>query len=187
MVMKKDRINFNYQNLLLEKDVDNEQIKERYPIIKKCTNVLINKGYSSFNTKSDLVNLAKRNLNQTIFMTKNFKFTAKNKTEKLLLVTNTLFNNDDNFIRILKEYNVDINRCHELKDLLNSLDRNDKDYLNGTIAAWIELYIPTFGLIADYYGLKNNNTDFILVKLLELMYLHPEKLIHEQSKTKCYR
>lgn len=104
-----------------------------------------------------------------------------NRIEKLLLVTNIVFDNSEKFLDVLiNKCHVQIENCMELKEALNNLDKKDKDFLNNTIDALVNHYIPTWNMVKEYYGIKNND-DIILTKLLEVIYLYPE-LLEKQKK-----
>lgn len=179
MNKSKEKINFNYQNLLLQEKLNYSDFNERYIMIQKIAKQSLDTSILNIKNRIELVRVASNSIDITYG---NFK--VKSRVEKLLLTTNIVFYDEDKFIDdIMNKFNVDINQLLELVNKINELDLNDKDYLNSTVGAWIELYIPNYILIADYYGLKHSK-DLILVKLLEIIYLRPEKLSLENRKEK---
>lgn len=173
---------FHYQNLLLEKEIHYPEFQEHYPLIQKEALKKLNSYEKMYHVHTYIkIRLANdRITNPTIRLNENERLTL-NRVEKLLLATNIVFDNNEKFLDVLKTYNVQMENCIELKTVLNELDKKDKDFLDGTINGLVHHYIPTWDMIKEYYGIKNND-DIILTKLLEISYLYPELL--EKSKQK---
>jgi len=173
---------FHYQNLLLENDVTYPDFEKRYALLSRMVTVEMN-FYKDFHRKWPTHAVEKINAANKIMRKENIN-KCFNRTEKLLMLTQIVMPSHEEFVdTLINKWQIDMEQCCALKDILNTLDRNDKDYLDGTIDALVNHHIPNWKLITTYYGL-NQNEDIVLTKLLEIMYLHPEMIEKTNHKNK---
>lgn len=174
---------FHYQNLIQEKDFLYPNIMDKYKEIKLFADSRV---YNLRKTKKqilmkNLINTAKTSVAKQVRLDKNTIFTFNKRQERILIVNNILFNDDEYFInKILNDYNVSIESIYNLKDVLNELDRKDEDYLDGTMEALVRYHIPAFDIIAKDLNIGYYN-EFIIWKLMEIVYLKPELLEHKKE------
>lgn len=174
---------FHYQNLIQEKDFNYNNFEERYKAIKKYS---ISK-LKEFKSKNHIIaprhvwECAKRSSNNPIYEYNGKEYKFNNRQEKILIITNILFPDENYFLQKFFKYNVELENCFKLKCVLNELDRNDKDFLDGTMEGLVRYYIESFDSIAKDLQMSGNN-EFIIYKLMEIIYFSPELL--EKTKQK---
>lgn len=172
---------FNYQNLLLEKEIQYSEFEKQYILLKDFSKRQLN-NYRYFKRKINISTLEKLNLGNKLLITSKQINRNFNDIEKLLFVLNVTFDDEKKFIdTLINKYNIEITNCYELKDILNTLDKTDGEFLNSTIEALVNNYLQNWNLAIEYYGIQKNE-DIVLAKLLEIMYLRPELLEKENRK-----
>lgn len=113
-----------------------------------------------------------------------WKFFLPKRQEKILVVTNILFHNQENFLRsIFQDTNTTLESCYKLKTVLNELDRDDKDYLDSTMEGLVRYYMPAFDSIRMNMHLKMYD-EFIIWRLMELLYTSKDMVNENYQKIK---
>lgn len=176
---------FHYQNILQEKDLQYENFHEQYQFILKYTKYRLNYFMDTHTrvTMKQLQNLAVTSIRtKGIFMHENFSLPKRQ--EKILVVTNILFHNQENFLRsIFQDTNTTLESCYKLKTVLNELDRDDKDYLDSTMEGLVRYYMPAFDSIRMNMHLKMYD-EFIIWRLMELLYTSKDMVNENYQKIK---
>lgn len=173
MLKNAQRLNFSINNLILEKEVNNKTFNEEYQLLQDCAKEIVDENGQS-KTNLELLEIAKKSIKSTHILNNNKAFYAGTKVKKLFLITNIIFCNENDFIDvILNHFLVNVDKLYELKDTLN-LYIDNEEYLANNINKLIIKYIPNYYLIAEHFKMEDN-PDLILVKLLEILYLKPEK------------
>lgn len=168
---------FHYQNIIKEKDFQYAGIEERYKLIKDFANAkLINMRRNKKNIKiKDILEVARINSGKEIRIDISTKISLS-KVERILVINNIIFPDDEYFIeRVLEDYKVDKKKILDLKEVIDSLNRKDGDFLNGTLEGLVRYHIPQFDLMADDIELGNYN-EFLIWKLMEITYLNKNLL-----------
>lgn len=176
---------FHYQNLIQEKDFSYPEFGEHYAFIKEV--VLITKKRIAYNGKTSFKHLLTTAStvaqNPYFYLNKDQKL-KPNRVERILFITNFLFSDNKEFIdNLIEKYNIDIEGCYKLKEVLNTLNRADKDFLDSTMDALVNYHIPNFSIIKAEYGLEKTD-EFIIWKLMEILYFYPELLEKQAQKKK---
>lgn len=174
---------FHYQNLIQEKDFQYEDMDKRYERVKDYTKICLRefKKKNNIITTRQLWKLAIASSDKA-FYTEKAKKIYFNRQEKILIITNILFSDEEKFVtKLFSHYEIDLEKCYKLKDVLNELDRKDEDFLDGTMEGLVRYYIPPFDVIAKDLSMNVNN-EFIIYKLMEIMYFNPSIL--EKAKQK---
>lgn len=166
---------FHYQNIIKAKDFKYEEVNEKYKEIKK---------YAYYRLESmkrrkrnvqmrDILELVKTSVAKKVRLDQNTVISLEKREERILLINNIIFPDDEYFIKtLIEDYNVDIENIYKLKDSIESLNRKDKDFLDGTMEGIVRYYIPSFDIIDSDLKLGNFN-EFIIWKLMEIIYLNP--------------
>lgn len=178
---------FNYKNIIQEKDIGYEGFNTKYIEIKEYSKYK----YMNYRRKKRTINmkecwdLARRvAVKETYVGSPDNKVCFKKGVERKLIVTNILFPDEEKFMDLLcNEYKISIESCIKLKEAINILDKEDGDFLNGTLEGIVRYYIPTFDAIA--HSLKMNaSNEFIIWKLMEILYLNKELVKKYEDKEK---
>lgn len=179
-----EKLNFNCQFLLLEKNLNYEGFEDRYLLIQHIAKKVVKDNFRKIKSRISLLGLARDGFNKNFILDSTNSFKANTKAEKLLLASNILFHDEDNFIdTVINKYKISSDNLLLLKDELNELDLKNKEELGNKVDELIELYIPNFQNLIIHYGI-NSAKELILVKLLEIVYLRPEQLGLEIKKQK---
>lgn len=176
---------FHYQNILQECDLQYEGFEKQYQFILEYTKYKF-EYYMDTHTRVSMKNL--QSLVTTSLTTKgvfaNKTFSLKKRQEKILVVNNILFHNQEQFLRnIFEKTDTTLENCYKLKEALNELDRKDKDYLDSTMEGLVRYYIPAFDLIKENMNLAVYD-EFIIWRLMELLYTSKNKVNQNYQKTK---
>lgn len=174
---------FHYQNLIQETDFKYPEFEKQYEQIKKFARYQVNEVRRTHKvvTAKELFTKARSICKPTCYM-KGETLEFPKKQERLLLVTNILFPDDGEFLKLLQDrYDVSKETCYQLKDTFNWFKKEDEDYLDGTMDGIVHHYIPNFDLIAEELKMRTFD-EFIIWKLLEIMYIKPDLLEKEKQK-----
>lgn len=104
----------------------------------------------------------------------------KTATEKMLFITNFVFPDNQKFIDILKQYEIENEMCINFGEEIKDLGFYNETKTEMILDLLIREYFPDLNQIKMHYG--TNNTSLIINKILEIAYLHPE-LLHTKEKS----
>ncbi len=167
---------FHYQNIIQEKEYNYPEFEEQYAIILKYTAKRLRdfKKSHPHPKMKDIWQLAARSCVKETHISPNELINFPRKQERLLIITNILFPDNESFLNTLKTfYNVDKETCEKLKFFINDLDKKDGDFLDSTMEGIIRYHLPVFDTIKDDLSL-NVGDEFIIWKLMEIMYIHQD-------------
>lgn len=167
---------FHYQNLIQEKDYTYPEFKDQYKDVLRYTAHKL-KIYRKKHSKiymRDLWNYARQACTKTYHLPGYDKVEFPKRQERILIVTNIIFPDNDDFLETLKAaYSVCKEDCENLKKSLNELDRQDGDFLDSTMEGIVRYHIPAFDSMKKDLKLGVGD-EFIIWKLMEIMYLDPD-------------
>jgi hypothetical protein len=164
---------FHYQNLIQEKDYQYPGFQSQYnDILKYTTSKLRDFRRTHYRPKmKDFWEYARVCCRTEVHISKDEKFTFSKRQEKILIINNILFPDNYDFLNTLKEgYRLEKEDCENLRQVLNELNRKDKDFLDSTMEALVRNYLPSFDAMRSDLSL-NIGDEFIIWKLMEIMYL----------------
>lgn len=176
---------FHYQNILQERDLQYEEFEKQYQFILEYTKYKF-EYYMRTHTRVSMKNLQDLAVTSLktkgIFACKTFSLTKKQ--EKILVVNNILFNNQEQFLKgIFEKTDTTLENCYKLKAVLNEIDRKDKDYLDSTMEGLVRHYIPAFDSIKVNMNIGMYD-EFIIWRLMELLYTSEGVVNENYQKTK---
>ena len=177
---------FHYQNLLQEHDLQYEGFREKYDFILEYTKEQLLHYYSTHRKVSmqALHDLAKTSI-RTNGIFREQPFTLEKRQEKILVINNILFGTNLASIpqHIFSDNKTSLEDCYKLKDVLNELNPKNKDFLDGTMEGLVRFYLPCFNRVKMEMNIWKWD-EFIIWRLMELLYLKPELVQNEYEKVK---
>lgn len=167
---------FHYQNIIQEKDYNYPEFKEQYKALLKYTARKLKEFRKNhYRPKmKEIWEFAARSCVKEGYLSQTEKVSFPKKQERLLIITNILFPDNEDFLNTLKTfYNVDKETCEKLGFFVNDIDKKDGDFLDSTMEGVVRYHLPVFDTIKSDLGL-NVGDEFIIWKLMEIMYIHPD-------------
>lgn len=173
---------FHYQNLLQEEDLKYDGFEKQYELIIDYTHNLLANYYQNHRrfTMRSLQKLAKDSI-----QTNNKPIMLSKRQEKILTINNILFGTNINELpqHIFSDGKTSLEDCYKLKNVLNELNCRDKDFLDGTMEGLVRYHLPCFDRVKMEFNIWEWD-EFIIWRLMELLYLKPELVQYEYEKVK---
>lgn len=176
----------NYQNIIKQEDLMNEETFKEYQNIKYICNQIHLSYHNSRDSRSiiptpkDLFLKAQKMIKAQNQCYQNMNYCVDTMTKKWLLLTNMTFPNDQKFIDNLRLYGVETEKCLDFSEEIRGLGFYSQ-YIEERLELLIIEYFETLPEIKQHYGI--HNTAVIINKILEIAYLHPELLQSKKEKS----